>query len=64
MVEENEFPDILQKSSLASMASRSASETSATPPFFLQRVTPCALQRVTLAPPKVEGTPSCVEVLD
>ena len=51
-------PDILQKSDLASTVSRAACEMATTP-----RVFPCALKMVTLALPKVEGTPSAFDVV-
>ena len=48
MVTISKFLDILQKSHLASIASRSPSEKVCNSAFFVQRVFPCALQRVLL----------------
>ena len=48
MVTITKFPDILQESYLASVASRSPSEKVCNSAFFLQGVIPCALQRVLL----------------
>ena len=59
-----ESPDILQKPFLASTASRPASQKPATPPSSCKRVTPCALQRVTLTSRKFEGYSTRVEALD
>ena len=55
---------MLQKSSLAAIASRSASEKSATPAFIVPRVIPCALQRVTPRLAQSRGCSLRVESLD
>ena len=57
-------PDRLQKSFLASIASRSASEKSATPPSSCKESILAHCHGPPLASPEVEGIPSRVEAID